>query len=417
MKRKRNKNIPGLAVRLVIVIMVVLVGIQLFQSREETTLGQEAAPSVQTPSDSYIDGFFTTPDGKPMEYTQTVRLASTGDIMTHGTQINGAYDRASGAYDFKPNFVHVKKYFESAHMPVANLETVTAGGTPQGYPVFNAPDAILDAVQYAGIRLLGTANNHSLDKGKSGLLRTLDQLKSRGLLSTGSFREPEQEITTMEENGVKVGFLAYTYGLNGLDGYLTDQERSYMINLIDEDKIRSDIQKAKEQGCDAVAVLIHWGNEYQQTPNAQQKDLAEKMLEWGVDVIFGSHPHVIQPSEMVEVDGAKKYVIYSQGNFLSNQRRETLPSIGVRNYTEDGVIVHVGLEKDPIRNSVVIRSVSYTPTWVHRYATDTGQQYEILPVREMLLREDTSASLRSRLEESYNNTKKNLTMYNGDLDG
>src|SRR5690554_4893572 len=152
--------------------------------------------------------------------------------MTHGTQINGAYDRASGAYDFKPNFVHVKKYFESAHMPVANLETVTAGGTPQGYPVFNAPDAILDAVQYAGIRLLGTANNHSLDKGKSGLLRTLDQLESRGLLSTGSFREPEQEITTMEENGVKVGFLAYTYGLNGLDGYLTDQERSYMINLI-----------------------------------------------------------------------------------------------------------------------------------------------------------------------------------------
>lgn len=417
MKRRRKSRAPGLALRALIVVMVVFVGFYLVNSRKASIQGEEAVPLVHAPSESYIDSFFTTPEGEALDYTRTVRLSSTGDIMTHGTQISGAYDSSTGTYDFELNFMHVKKYFEQAQMAVANFETVTAGGTPQGYPVFNAPDEILDAIQYAGISLLGTANNHSLDKGKTGLVRTLEQIQSRGLLSTGTFLEPEEEITYMEENGIKVGFLAYTYGLNGLDGYLTDQERSYMINLIDEDKIRSDIQKAKDQGCDTVVVIIHWGSEYQRTPSSQQTDLAQKMLQWGADVILGSHPHVIQPSEIVEVDGENKFVIYSQGNFLSNQRRETLTSIAVRNYTEDGVIVHLSLEKDMIRNTVSIQSVSYTPTWVYRYASGGGQLYEILPVSESLQEDQLPDWVLGRLQDSYENTMGSMTLYNGDLDG
>jgi poly-gamma-glutamate synthesis protein (capsule biosynthesis protein) len=415
-KRSTNNRISVWALRLLIVVIVALVGVQLLGSSRNAPSGETVVPTPRIPSESAIDGFFTSPNGQVLDYKQTVRLASTGDIMTHSTQITGAYDRAKGTYDFTPNFVHVKKYFDSAHMAVANFETVTAGGKPEGYPLFNAPDEIVDAVKYAGFDVLGTANNHSLDKGKAGLLRTLDQLQAKGLQSTGSFRTPEESITTMEENGVKVGFLAYTYGLNGMDGLLTAQERSYMINVIDETKIQRDIEKAKEQGCDAVAVLIHWGNEYQQTPNTQQTALAKKMFDWGADVVFGSHPHVIQKSEMVDSDGGKKFIIYSQGNFLSNQRRETLPDVGVRNFTEDGVIVHVRLEKDPIRNKTTVVAVSYTPTWVYRFPSGGAQQYEILPVSEMLQGNNAPSGIRSKLEGSLQNTMKNLMVYNGALD-
>lgn len=414
MKQKRKGNLwPKRVFGMVLVLLVAAVGTKLWLGRDAGPLGETPSPRVFAPASSYIDAFFTTPGGETLEYVQKVRIASAGDIMTHSTQITAAYDSSKGTYDFTDNFVHVKKYFESAHMAVANFETVTAGGTPQGYPIFNAPDSILDAVKGAGIKLLGTANNHSLDKGKAGLVRTIQQIQARDLLSTGSFLEPETQITTMEENGVRLGFLAYTYGLNGLEGYLSEGERSYMINVIREDKIKEDIEKAREQGCDGVVVIIHWGNEYQRTPSAQQTALAQKLFTWGADVVLGSHPHVIQKSEMVEVNGQQKYIIYSQGNFLSNQRRETLPDISVRNYTEDGVIVHVGLEKDPIRNTLSVSSVSYTPTWVYRYASGGKQNYEILPVGETLATGNATGEVRTKLQGSYENTMGMMTLYNG----
>ncbi|MBF7096607.1 CapA family protein [Alkalibacter mobilis] len=401
--------------RAFIVAIVLFVGIYGITNFEKNISGEIPNFEATIPASDLRESFFAFANEGVTKSKSSIRISSAGDIMTHGTQIAGAYNSATGEYEFDENFMHVAKYFKASDISVANFETVTSGGAPQGYPVFNSPPAILDAIKNAGFNMLGTANNHTLDQGKKGLLNTLAEIQNRDINSTGTFAAPEADITVMEAQGIKMGILAYTYGLNGLDGYLTTEELDYMVNIIDEDKIRSDIAKAQTQGCDAIVVIIHWGNEYQMSPTEETKKLAEKIFGWGADIILGSHPHVIQMSEVMEIDGEIKYVIYSQGNFLSNQRRETLPSIENRNYTEDGVIVHISLEKDPGKNKTVIASVSYTPTWVYRYESSGKFKYQILPVSEALESGDFTGELLDRLKKSRSNTMSKMQIYNGDV--
>jgi poly-gamma-glutamate synthesis protein (capsule biosynthesis protein) len=151
------------------------------------------------------------------------------------------------------------------------------------------------------------------------------------------------------------------------------------------------------------------------SPTSQQEQLAMKIFEWGGDVILGSHPHVIQKSEIINVNGEDKYIIYSQGNFISNQRRETLPSISARNYTEDGVIVQIKIEKDMVTGKTVLKTVSYTPTWVHRYESQGRLRYEVLPVKDALNTMDLTGQTADKLRQSYENTAGKMTYYNREI--
>ncbi len=414
MKKSKKNTIAFLRLGIILIIIAVgAVGLTgLFSSDQEGTSPDFA---VTIPEEDFVRRVLTSPEGKYLGRKQVASFTSVGDIMYHGTQITNAYDSARGAYDFDENFKHVKKFFNAVDFAIGNFETVTAGGTPQGYPVFNAPDEVLDSIKNAGFDVLTTANNHSLDKGRTGVLRTLEQIEERGLVSTGTFSEPEEEITVLESDGIRVGLVAYTYGLNGMDSLLTPSELSYMINRIDEDKIKKDINKAKDQGCDMIFVSLHWGNEYQMSPTSQQEQLAMKIFEWGGDVILGSHPHVIQKSEIINVNGEDKYIIYSQGNFISNQRRETLPSISARNYTEDGVIVQIKIEKDMVTGKTVLKTVSYTPTWVHRYESQGRLRYEVLPVKDALNTMDLTGQTADKLRQSYENTAGKMTYYNREI--
>jgi len=252
---------------------------------------------------------------------------------------------------------------------------------------------------------LSTANNHSLDEGKRGIIETINNIKDHGIDNIGTYIEPNNEILVKNINEINIGFLSYTYGCNGLESRLTEDELSYMVNIIDEDKIKNDIIKADSLGVDMTTVFIHWGNEYQREPSQVQKDLAIKMIEWGADIILGSHPHVIQKSEMIEHEGENKFVVYSMGNFISNQRRETLTNSN-RNFTEDGVMVEVQLEKDFGEGKTVIKEVNFIPTWVNRYSEVGLYKYEILPAEEYTKenRDNLSKEVLNRMEESYNNT-------------
>lgn len=336
-----------------------------------------------------------------------ITIAATGDIMFHSPQIKGAYNPETKGYDFNYSFEHVKKYIESADLAIGNFETVTAGEEYkyQGYPTFNSPKSTVTALKDAGFDILSTANNHSIDKGKKGIINTIENIMEHNLVNVGTYREPTDEVLIQDINGIRAAILSYTYGCNGLEVLLTPEELSYMVNIIDEDKIKYDIEKADEAQVDTTIVFIHWGNEYQREPSEYQIELADKMIEWGADIILGSHPHVIQRSEIREHNGENKFIIYSMGNFISNQRRETL-SIGNRKYTEDGIIVKLTLEKDFSLERTIIKDVDYIPTWVYRYGESGVQKHVILPTSEYIEQDNDNFSreVLNMIEESYNNT-------------
>lgn len=188
------------------------------------------------------------------------------------------------------------------------------------------------------------------------------------------------EPLIVDVEGIKIGVLSYTYGLNGLDSRLTPEELSYMVNLIDEDKMQDDINQLKNNDVDLIISYIHWGNEYQHQPSDYQLTLGRKMVEWGVNLVLGSHPHVVQKSEIVEYGGRDNLIVYSMGNFISNQREVTMGN----SYSEDGVMVKIGIEKDLTSNETVINEVEYIPTWVYRYKDGDKYAYEILPTGDVL---------------------------------
>ncbi|MTI49746.1 CapA family protein [Sporosalibacterium faouarense] len=338
---------------------------------------------------------------------KTATIVATGDIMFHTTQIISAFNKENGRYDFRSVFEKVKPYISSADLAIANFESVVAG--PQyrytGYPTFNSPIETLQALKATGLDVLSTANNHSLDKGKHGLINTIDKINELGMDSIGTYKEPSERVRIKEINGIKIGLLAYTYGCNGLESLLTTSELGTMVNIIDENKIKRDIEKADELGADITAVVIHWGNEYQLSPSNEQIQLGEKMVQWGADIILGSHPHVIQKSEIINHNGSNKFIIYSMGNFISNQRRETLD---LRNdkYTEDGIIVKLQIEKDAFSGETTIKDIDYIPTWVNRYEGSDKFVYEVLPTTDYLGNKDSELSeeVYSKIEESYNQT-------------
>lgn len=339
---------------------------------------------------------------KVEDKVEEMTLLAVGDIMFHSPQVRAAY-LGEGNYDFTPTFKYVKEYIESVDIALANYETVTLENKPySGFPRFNSPKETILALAQTGFDIISTANNHSLDGGKSGILSTLNAIEEYGLKSIGTYETPEEQILIEDIRGIKIGFLSYTYGLNGLDSLLTKDELSYMINLINEEKIKADIEKTKELGVDLTVLFLHWGNEYHNDPSNYQIELGEKIIEWGGNIIFGSHPHVIQKSETLS-NPQDNYIIYSMGNFLSNQSKVTMGN----SLTEDGVMVKLNIEKNFTTGESIIKEVEYIPTWVYKYKSEGKFNYEILPIEEVISKEleiELTKTVFNRIEDSFNNT-------------
>lgn len=345
-----------------------------------------------------------------IEKKTTATIVATGDIMFHSPQIRAAYESSSDTYDFNDSFKYVAKYIEAADLSLGNFETVTAGLEKgfSGYPNFNSPVETLAAIKNTGYDILTTANNHCLDQRAEGLMSTIDAIEEYGMKNVGTYKEPNVPILIENVNDISMAILSYTYGCNGMEHTLKPEELDYMVNLIDEDKIKEDIEESKNKNVDLTIVFIHWGNEYQREPSQEQIDLGNKIVDWGADIILGSHPHVIQNSEIINRNDKDAFIIYSMGNFLSNQRRESIDN----KYTEDGVIVQLEIEKDHNANKTIIKEVDYIPTWVNRYTIDGRLKYEILPVEEILRGQENYDTITEetfiKIEESFSDTMEKL---------
>jgi poly-gamma-glutamate capsule biosynthesis protein CapA/YwtB (metallophosphatase superfamily) len=312
------------------------------------------------------------PPQKTPQPTKVVHLAAVGDIMMHSPQIR-AGQLTKGGYDFRPFFKEIKPYIDSTDLAIGNLETTLAGKSHpySGYPRFNAPDEIVDALTYAGIDLVSTSNNHSLDTGEKGVIRTYQTVQAKGVQPVGTAPSSTQRHATLvEKNGIQFAFLAYTQHTNGLP---VPTNKPYLVNVIHPQQIAQDLQTVRQQGVDFICVSLHFGEEYQQEPNEFQRKIVRQVLEDGADVILGSHPHVLQPIEKVLVAGKEKWILYSLGNFISNQHDP---------YTDEGAIVYFDVVKDPEKKQTYLKEVTFLPTYVHKYHANGKSQYVVIPMEK-----------------------------------
>ena len=312
----------------------------------------------------------------------TIHMSATGDIMCHLTNVKNAYNNTSKDYDFSNVFKNIAKYTKNADITIGNLETTFAGKSRgyTGYPTFNTPEVLGQNLKDIGFDVICTANNHSMDKGYSGIESTLNFLDKYELDHMGTARsETEQDtILVKDVNGIKIAFLAYTYGTNGIT---VPSDKKYSVNLIDKKLIQEHIALAKEQNVDVICVNMHWGAEYKLTPNSNQKDLADFLFENGVDIILGSHPHVLEPMEKRTItleDGTTKdgFVIYSLGNFVSGQ---------IYANTKSTVILDIQITKDS-DGKIFIDSVNYTPVYLYDKGSSSKSRtrYTLIDVEQAI---------------------------------
>ena len=304
-----------------------------------------------------------------------ITVAAVGDVLPHESILESVRDPETGSYDFRPVFAPVADYLSQADYAVANLETRIGapGDTYTGYPLLNSPLSLAFALKTAGVDLLSTANNHALDQGWDGLVGTLDRLDAVGLAHVGTSRSLGERMTPLvvDIQGIKVAFLNYTEWLNGLSP--PEEHAAYAVNTLDADIVAQDAALARMWGADVVIALLHYGDEYERQPNEAQLAVSEEILSRGVDVILGSHPHVIQPIEHVLAYESwrvvDKYVAYSLGNFVSAQRER---------YRDCGLIAYVHITKRGLRASVT--GISYLPVYVQRSTSESRVRYRVLPV-------------------------------------
>lgn len=409
--RRRKKRIKLMSWSLVLLVGVlaasfVVRGIgkdgkkdkQPLEEHPEEQIGEEASNEVKEPQPE--------PD-------VTVRIRATGDIMFHPSQLDGAYDYKTNTYNFEHSFKAIKNIIQEADIAIANFEGTTAGNEVyayQGYPLFNAPDEALDAIKNAGFDILSTANNHSLDTRKAGIIRTIEQIKARGMEPIGTFTsKPETRVLIKDVKGIRFAFMAYTEMVNGLETVLTPEDLDVMVNIIDEEKMKEDIIYAKDNNADVIIAYLHWGDEYSRIQAQRQEILADMLFRSGVDIILGSHPHVIQPTQTLDYDGKTKFIAYSMGNFLSNQRVETLVPYGmseqVSKYTEDGIIIDIEIEKKGSTKEISIKNINYIPLWVYKGVKENGTaEHIVYPIMDYIESAELDEDSKARMSRSYADT-------------
>lgn len=249
-----------------------------------------------------------------------IDIIMVGDVLLHD-RVEECAVQEDGSYNFDAIFANVASDIQAADLAIVNQEVIIGGEDlgVSGYPCFNAPYAIGDALVNAGFDVVCHGTNHALDKGKSGLLNCIKYWKENhpqmAVLGINETKEEQDDIYVYEQDGIKIAILNYTYGTNGI---ALPDNMPYAVDLLEEEKVISDIKRA-EQLADFTVVCPHWGTEYVLEQTAEQERWAEIFLENGVDLVIGTHPHVIEPVEMLvdEDTGNKMLVYYSIGNFVN----------------------------------------------------------------------------------------------------
>ncbi len=313
-----------------------------------------------------------------------VELTFVGDAMQHGPQIQAAA-KPNGTYDYSSCFNLIEPDIENADYAVVNLECPLAGRPYAGYPHFSAPDEYAAQLKKSGFDLFLTSNNHCLDCGDRGLKRTIAELDKLTIPHIGTYVDEDTRDNALpfvaKVKDLNIGFLDYTFGTNGISA-----TGPVVVDYIDRARIASDIAELRKKSPDFICVCVHWGIEYKSLPNKAQKDLADFLVDNGVDLVIGSHPHVVQP---MEVRYSEKYhknvlVVYSLGNFISNQNGAD---------SRGGAMVKVHLTK--YADISMFIDAKYGLFFCQK-PLGKGDNYKLIPAnKESLVREDSKAAFKT----------------------
>lgn len=403
---KKNSNMIKILMSMMFLVVIVVLANTYYKEKEneENIYLNNGIDETEENSDSVN------------EEVQYVDIISLGNLIIHQSQIDGA--KQENSYDFSPSFQYIKKMILDSDISMGILEGALAGCEPSGYPFFNSPDEVVDALKDTGIDIINYANNHIYDYEDVGLKRTIDVTKEKGLDVLGvKSTEEEKNYLVKEVNGIKIGFLAYVFETSMINGHKTINSNilsTYSENLINTfnyndlesfyKKIENEISAMKSEGVEFIITSMHWGEEYNTYIEASQNEIAKRLNKLGVDIILGGHPHVIQPYEIMRNEsGHSTFVIYSQGNSLSNQSEQ---EIGVAE-SEDGIMIKFTLEKKD--GNVSLKEYKIIPTWVYKEEKVNGTYYhKIIPVEEALAdpnKYGISSDVYQRVETSLNRTK------------
>lgn len=322
----------------------------------------------------------------------TVSVLFMGDIMQHSPQLRSAHiagtdTLAAVSYDYSSYFHHVQPFIDEADFTVANMEFCLGGPPYTGYPAFSAPESLPAEAARAGIDLFLCANNHICDRGRKGLDSTFVKYGRIGIPFTGIYRDSISETSEnpfiTEIRGVRIAFINFTYGTNGIR-----IPEPYIVNGMEPEKIKAAIKRAEDAGADIIIALPHWGEEYSTKASEKQKEWAGFLIGSGVDAVIGSHPHVVQEAGLP--------VIYSLGNFISNMsRRDT--RLGLM-YRLDIAVTSFGWS--------FLAGGEAIPVWCAR-AGEFEVEYTVLPIKEYLEREDEFRNkyIYQNMKDTYNRLK------------
>jgi len=352
-------------------------------------------------------------------------LTAVGDIILHKAVIDGGLTNPGEAvpvYDFNTDFQYVADIFGKSDLAECNFEGTLAGPPYTGFPSFSGPDAIADALYNAGLRVVCTANNHCIDKGLDGLIRTATVFRSAGLTVIGTRPDTVSPIDTIEDlGGIKVGLLNYTFETPGtekqktINGIPIPDGADLLINSFNpyrdaayQADLKAILTRADElrgQGAEIICLTLHWGEEYNTHSVAWQQKMAQDLCDGGVDLIIGHHPHVLEEIDVLTcaATGKQTLVYYSLGNFLGNWN---FGSLGTAGKAQDGMIARVTFLKTA--DGVTIEKGEYIPTNVVRVPKGSGLQHLIVPVLPALSDPAAYQTTTQEMQASYDRISKIL---------
>lgn len=423
LEQKRRRQMQQRIVLGVLAVILILVIVLIVRGCKSGKAGQEDA--VQKPAQS--DTQDNTPQEPADEPDTVVTLAAVGDIMVYDEQIDAA-KQSDGSYDFSTCFSAVSALTMGADLTVGNLELNFCGEPYSGRPNFRAPESLALALKEKGFDLVQTANTYSIQNGVSGLKSTIKYLNTVGIDHVGTYvaqddKNTNEGVLLKNVNGIKIAFIGYTKGVNNeklpegsefcVDLLYQDYWTEY--KEINTDGIVKSVKAAKALDPDVIVAMLHWGSEWDTTVGSTQQEIADLMLKNGVDVILGSHPHVVGPMKEVPVttvDGAEKtcFVAYSLGNFFSS------PDSQKYDYAMESVILNLEFTKNGKTGDTSLTGIQYTPLYILKTENEAeGVRYQVVPIRSAISNNlfpdmestftDAIAHLRTNTDSDYDSGK------------
>ncbi len=364
----------------VIVLLVLLLCIAIFYQIYNSYQHKQFLADTHSSLEQNVDDTEISSPVEKEETDTTFTMTAIGDVMCHNTQYWDAYVKETDNYDFSYVFEDINRYIKTANIAIGSLETSFAGKKRgySNYPTFNSPDNLAYSLKKIGLDVLSTAGNHCLDMGFSGLSRTIDVLDDADISHLGTYKTQEDRDTILFKyvKGIKIAFVNYTYGTNGIP---IPSGKDFCVNLIDKDLMKKDIESAKTQNADIIVACMHWGTEYRTTANPEQEELADFLFQNGVDIILGNHPHVLEPMEKRTItleDGTVKdgFVIYALGNFICDQNAEN---------TRNSIILNLKITKHT-DGKISIDKADYIPIYMYKANTSNLRRMKLLDIEKTI---------------------------------